>query len=95
MPLIHIGGIFFITSPATGIYIGSAPETVQEMVQKEAAKAEKLWRHQEVAATSAAASVGGVSIDCSDPLAANYGDLSTKDYESKVGPVDRGQFSDR
>lgn len=56
----------------------------KKAAKKEAAKAEKLRRRQEYSAASSAASdVAGVSIDESDPLASNYGDVPLIELQSK------------
>jgi len=54
----------------------------KKAAKKEAAKADKLRRRQEIAAASAA--TANLSVDEDDPLAANYGDVPLVELQSKT-----------
>ncbi|KAK1379664.1 Aspartate--tRNA ligase [Heracleum sosnowskyi] len=59
-------------------------EQTKKPSKKDLAKAERLRRKQELAAASAAAAgVSSVSIDETDPLASNYGDIPLIELQSK------------
>ncbi|CAN4105558.1 unnamed protein product [Withania somnifera] len=59
-------------------------EGTNKISKKEAAKQERLRRRKEAAAAAAAAAVSAVSMDESDPLSGNYGDIELNDLQSKA-----------
>ncbi|XP_055811513.1 aspartate--tRNA ligase 2, cytoplasmic-like [Solanum dulcamara] len=59
-------------------------EGSNKISKKEAAKLERQRRRQEAAAAAAAVSVSAVSIEESDPLSGNYGDVELNDLQSKA-----------
>ncbi|WMV31703.1 hypothetical protein MTR67_025088 [Solanum verrucosum] len=59
-------------------------EGSNKISKKEAAKLERQRRRQEAAAAAAATAVSTVSIEESDPLSGNYGDVELNDLQSKA-----------
>ncbi|KAH0670447.1 hypothetical protein KY290_025870 [Solanum tuberosum] len=59
-------------------------EGSNKISKKEAAKLERQRRRQEAAAAAAATAVSIVSIEESDPLSGNYGDVELNDLQSKA-----------